>query len=466
MVAINKPVFEWFVFEYLSTTTCRVTFFKTTTYASRQLHLSGLDGLKHLQELYLDYSFIDKIFLHNVGVMSSLRVLTLWNINLNGTLRNQGWCELSTCELSNLQELDLSENGFNGMLPSCLEDLTSIQILDLSFNQFIGNLTSSPLSNLTTLEYLILSYNHFESQSHLFHFVTIQSLRLSDQIEFQTWFLKFQLKVFSLSNCGSNNLGMKFPHFLFYQYDLRIVDLSHILVGTFRVWLLENNTRLKVFHLINCSLMGPFLLPSYPNPHANSIDIFDNHLEGPIPTNIDTPFLTVHKTSTRLMIYMVEKAAWGAFQQLGGITSQAKKQPRVGLQGFHSHPFHIELCNSTPRPSCIDMRDWWHEDRGMHTSVKIHCYAPFLLSVAANKKLATFQSLARFPRIIKKQRLIGASQWISAQGSPDMHHPSSEEESRQSLACMPRPVSDRASGGAHEVTFPNRTQVPEPRQLW
>ena len=26
-------------------------------------------------------------------------------------------------------------------------------------------------------------------------------------------------------------------------------------------------------------------------------------------------------------------AAWGAFQHLGGITSQAKKQPRVGLQG-------------------------------------------------------------------------------------------------------------------------------------
>ncbi|CAL5401093.1 unnamed protein product [Camellia sinensis] len=66
---------------------------------------NGLDGLKHLQELYLDYSSIDKIFLHNVGVMSSLRVLTLRNISLNGSLPNQGWCELST-----LQELDLSDN--------------------------------------------------------------------------------------------------------------------------------------------------------------------------------------------------------------------------------------------------------------------------------------------------------------------------------------------------------------------
>ncbi|CAL5345302.1 unnamed protein product [Camellia sinensis] len=267
---------------------------------------NGLDGLKHLQELYLDHSSIDKIFLHNVGVMSSLRVLTLRNISLNGSLPNQGWCELS-----NLQELDLSENGFNGMLPSCLEDLTSIRILDLSFNQFIGNLTSSSLSNLLTLEFLSLSYNHFEIPVSFISFCNHSKLkvflgdnnRLSDQIEFQTWIPKFQLKVLSLSNCGSNNLGMKFPHFLFYQYDLRIVDLSHNSVRTFPVWLLENNTRLEVFDLINCSLIGPFLLPSYRNPRVSSIDISDNLLEGPIPTNIGSifPNLWNLKTSRNLI---------------------------------------------------------------------------------------------------------------------------------------------------------------------
>ncbi|XP_028058155.1 receptor-like protein 56 [Camellia sinensis] len=52
-------------------------------------YIKGLDELKHLQELYLDYSSIDKIFLHNVGELSSLRVLTLRNISLNGSLPNQ-----------------------------------------------------------------------------------------------------------------------------------------------------------------------------------------------------------------------------------------------------------------------------------------------------------------------------------------------------------------------------------------
>ncbi|KAF5946311.1 hypothetical protein HYC85_016539 [Camellia sinensis] len=67
------------------------------------------------------------------------------------------------------------------------------------------------------------------------------------------------------------------------------------------------------------------------------------------------------------------------------------------------------LHNSTPRPSCIEKRDGWHEDRGMHTFVKIHCHALFLLSVAANQESTVFRDLACFPRNHRKKRLIGAS---------------------------------------------------------
>ncbi|KAF5956849.1 hypothetical protein HYC85_004074 [Camellia sinensis] len=83
---------------------------------------------------------------------------------------------------------------------------------------------------------------------------------------------------------------MKLPQFFFYQYDLRIVDLSNILVGMFPIWLLKNNTRLEVLTMRKCCLIGPFLLPSYPNPYVSSIDISNNHLEGPIPTNIGMIF--------------------------------------------------------------------------------------------------------------------------------------------------------------------------------
>ncbi|CAL5345298.1 unnamed protein product [Camellia sinensis] len=250
---------------------------------------NGLDGLKHLQELYLDYSSIDKIFLHNVGVMSSLRVLTLRNISLNGSLPNQGWCELS-----NLQELDLSENGFNGMLPSCLEDLTSIRILDLSFNQFTGNLTSSPLSNLPTLEFLSLSYNHFEIPVSFISFCNHSKLkvflgdnnRLSDQIEFQTWIPKFQLKVLSLSNCGSKNLEtlFKIPKHLtigcpdLFFFKLSNNDLSGKFPDSVSIPL-----SLEALDISNNHMYGK--LPRWMGNMSSlmGIAMFSNHFEGPIP---------------------------------------------------------------------------------------------------------------------------------------------------------------------------------------
>ncbi|GMP42081.1 hypothetical protein CsSME_00011943 [Camellia sinensis var. sinensis] len=55
-------------------------------------------------------------------------------------------------------------------------------------------------------------------------------------------------------------------------------------------------------------------------------------------------------------------------------------------------------CNSTPRPSCIEIRDWRHEDRGMHT------YKP-----------AVFWSFVQYFGLNCKQRLIGALQGISVQ---------------------------------------------------
>ncbi|KAL7250112.1 hypothetical protein ACSBR1_012168 [Camellia fascicularis] len=250
---------------------------------------NGLDGLKHLQELYLDHSSINKIFLHNVGVMSSLRVLTLWNIGLNGSLPNQGWCELS-----NLQELDLSENDFNGMLPSCLENLTSIQILDLSFNQFTGNLTSSPLSNLTTLEYLILSHNHFEIPVSFISFCNHSKLkvflgnnnRLSDHIEFQTWIPKFQLKVLSLSNRGSNNLG-KFPDSVSISPHLKALAISNNhMSGKLPRWI-GNMSYLTGISMFSNYFEGPIPVEFCKLDYLEFLDLSENNLSGSIPSCIN-----------------------------------------------------------------------------------------------------------------------------------------------------------------------------------
>ncbi|KAA8535204.1 hypothetical protein F0562_030207 [Nyssa sinensis] len=97
-----------------------------------------LGALNNLEHLNLDYSSINGSFLQNVGVINSLRVLSLHKCGLSGNLPSQGWCNLKNLEL-----LDLSENDFEGILPSCLGNLTSLRILDLSFNHFKGNVSLS-----------------------------------------------------------------------------------------------------------------------------------------------------------------------------------------------------------------------------------------------------------------------------------------------------------------------------------
>jgi len=53
----------------------------------------------------------------------------------------------------NLKSLRMAKNGFTGCIPSCLGNISSLEILDLSNN----HLSTVKLELLTTLQYLKLS---------------------------------------------------------------------------------------------------------------------------------------------------------------------------------------------------------------------------------------------------------------------------------------------------------------------
>ena len=110
--------------------------------------------------------------------------------------------------LKKLEDIELAGNGFEGMLPPCLNNLTSLSYLDISGNRFNGNLSSSPIASLTSLEYIDLSYNLFEGLFSFSLFANHSKLKgiqfLSDNnkldIEIDNWDPLFQLKVLVLSN--------------------------------------------------------------------------------------------------------------------------------------------------------------------------------------------------------------------------------------------------------------------------
>ncbi|KAG8639382.1 hypothetical protein MANES_14G136800v8, partial [Manihot esculenta] len=190
--------------------------------------------------------------------------------------------------------LDISYNDLSGNLPLCLANLTSLRRLYLSFNHFIGNISSSPLRDLINLEYLSVSGNLFQipiSLSPFFNHSKFKYMESRDNKIFaetndQHLNPRFQLERLVLSSGGYCGV---FPKFLYYQHNLQVVDLSHNQMREgFPSWLLQNNTKLEQLYLINNSLSGPLKLPIHSHMYLSWLDISDNFFQDFITPEIGT----------------------------------------------------------------------------------------------------------------------------------------------------------------------------------
>jgi Leucine-rich repeat (LRR) protein len=220
------------------------------------------------------------------------------------------------CALKKLEELHLYGNFFEGILPPCLNNMTSLRLLDISHNQFAGNISSSLIAIPTSLGYIDFSYNHFEGLFSFNLFANHSKLKViiltseTNKLEIETedsmvWDdLSFQLQTLVLRNCNLNKLTGNIPKFLFDQHELEIVDLSHNkLKGSFPNWLLENNTGLQELRLRNNSFVGQILLPLNRYKSIWFMDVSYNCLDGQLLENIGkiTPFLEYLNLSRNLM---------------------------------------------------------------------------------------------------------------------------------------------------------------------
>ena len=197
-------------------------------------------------------------------------------------------------ELKLLEELDLSENEFEGPLPPSFANMSSLLMLDLSSNHFKGNFGSN-LASFTSLEYLDFGGNQFEVPISFTLFANYSNLKfinadgnkaiLDSHPTLKTWVPKFQLQELRLS-LKTEAKSLPLPNFLLYQYNLTYLDFTGSRFGgEFPNWLLENNTKLTDFILASCSFTGTFKLPSSPLVSLRKIDVSDNAITGQIPSN-------------------------------------------------------------------------------------------------------------------------------------------------------------------------------------
>ncbi|TMW82689.1 hypothetical protein EJD97_005339 [Solanum chilense] len=252
----------------------------------------ALRNLSTVEYLYLKGSPLNDNFLPNIGQMTSLKVLNMPSGGNNGTLPNQGWCELKYIE-----ELDFLNNNFVGTLPLCLGNLTSLRWLSLAGNNLHENIASHSIwRRLTSLEYLDIADNQFDVPLSFSQFSNHKKLiylnvgynTIITDTEYQNWIPNFQLEFFAIQRCIALQ---KLPSFLHYQYDLRILSIKgNQLQGKFPTWLLENNTRLAAIYGRDNAFSGPFKLPSSVHLHLEAIDVSNNKLNGHIPQNMSLAF--------------------------------------------------------------------------------------------------------------------------------------------------------------------------------
>ncbi|URD84973.1 LRR receptor-like serine threonine-protein kinase [Musa troglodytarum] len=158
-------------------------------------------NITSLEFLYLGGNDLHGFFPDSVTKLTSLKALDLSGTQLSGSFPD--WLG----NIKNLKSLDLSSNSLCGSVPASIGNLSLLQHLSLGSNDLNGTISKDDLANLSSLEYLDISYNFIE-------------LNKSDD-----WIPPFQLQSLSMDFCQIGPTP-QFPQWLRTQTTLRQLQLS------------------------------------------------------------------------------------------------------------------------------------------------------------------------------------------------------------------------------------------------
>ncbi|KAF7081487.1 hypothetical protein CFC21_085425, partial [Triticum aestivum] len=203
--------------------------------------LPRLSLLSHLDMSYVDLGSARDWF-RSVNMLPSLKVLGLSHCGLNSTMSasislsnlthlevldmsgNNFYTSLKHAwfwNLKSLKELQLSGSGWVGSIPSDLANMTSLEVIDLSFNQLVG-LLPNKLENLCNLTRMRFNYNNIGSSIGEF----------MGRLPKCSW-----NKLQELSVCGGNMMG-NLPTWIGNMTNLSVLEASeNMLTGPLPVGL-------------------------------------------------------------------------------------------------------------------------------------------------------------------------------------------------------------------------------------
>ncbi|GAB4825340.1 hypothetical protein Ancab_008212, partial [Ancistrocladus abbreviatus] len=244
---------------------------------------------------------------HSIGRSNSMRIVDLADNSFTGFIPQWIWNTTEFIDLgsnyftgelpssvngsmiSNLQVLLLHDNMLNGSIPSWLFALPSIVALELSGNQFTGQISAEILSN--SLWEIDLSYNNLGGTVDLDMFSKLKNLWLlslsGNNLSVLTYPTKSNWSNLAHLELSSCNLS-EFPDFLRESSQMSELDLSNNQIhGKIPVWMqnlgLEGDG-LFLANLSNNSITGG--LENLPWEGIGILNLRFNRLSGEIPLSI------------------------------------------------------------------------------------------------------------------------------------------------------------------------------------
>ncbi|KAK2420137.1 receptor protein EIX2 [Trifolium repens] len=266
---------------------------------------SSISKFPSLSDLYLVncglHQFTPKYIPHmntSVNVSSVLTTLDLSNNELQGIIpksfRSLSFNQLHGVDviddayLSTIESLDLSFNQLSGSMPLFeITKLVSLSELDLSYNQLSGPFPHT-IGQLPKITALSLSTNRFQgviNENHLTNFSKLKILDVSqNSLSFNLsseWVPPFKLGTLYASSCP---LGPKFPEWLKHQEKLKNLEISHS--GSLSSFCTSSSQRLVFLDLSSNLLAGKLSDCWEKFERLVVLNLANNNLSGKVPSSL------------------------------------------------------------------------------------------------------------------------------------------------------------------------------------